>query len=73
MSSRDHALDATRTFAIWFMIVCHVARLITKSTYRFPNTTRNFSRLHPSFKQADTDASKTLDAVSKPTIKAVFT
>ena len=61
MSSRDHALDATRTFAIWFMIVCHVARLITKSTYRFPNTTHNFSRLHPSFKQADTDASKTLD------------
>ena len=61
MSSRDHALDATRTFAIWFMIVCHVARLITKSTYRFPNTTRNFSRLHPSFTQADTDASKTLD------------
>lgn len=28
---RDAALDATRTFAIWLMVACHVARLIKKS------------------------------------------
>jgi hypothetical protein len=28
--SRDSALDATRTVAIWLMIICHVARLIPK-------------------------------------------
>lgn len=28
--SRDAALDATRTFAIWLMVTCHVSRLISK-------------------------------------------
>ncbi len=28
---RDTALDATRTFAIWLMVACHVARLVSKS------------------------------------------
>jgi hypothetical protein len=28
--SRDAALDATRTFAIWLMVACHSARLISK-------------------------------------------
>ena len=58
--SRDHALDATRTFAIWFMVVCHVARLITKNGYRLPNTDTVFPKLRPPFKQADLDASNSL-------------
>ena len=28
--SRDAALDATRTVAIWLMVTCHVSRLISK-------------------------------------------
>ena len=30
--SRDAALDATRTVAIWLMVACHAARLIPRST-----------------------------------------
>jgi hypothetical protein len=29
--ARDDALDATRTFAIWLMVACHVARLAPKA------------------------------------------
>ena len=58
--SRDHALDATRTSAIWFMIVCHVSRLISSNGYRFPNTEQTFSKLRPLFNQGDINSSKSL-------------
>ena len=57
---RDHALDATRTFAIWMMVACHVARLINKKGYHFGETTDTHSNLRRTFSQLDTDASKSL-------------
>lgn len=58
--SRDHALDATRTFAIWFMILCHVARLIYKRGYQLANAEEVLPRMRPSFTVSDVDASKSL-------------
>ena len=59
--SRDHALDATRTFAIWFMIVCHVARLIYEQGYQLATSEKVLSRMRPSFKNADIDGTNTLN------------
>ena len=59
--SRDHALDATRTFAIWFMIVCHVARLIYKEGYQLTDSEDIFARMRPPFKEADLDGTNSLN------------
>ena len=59
--SRDHALDATRTAAIWFMIVCHVARLIYKDGYQFNDAEGIFPRMRPPFKKADLDGTNSLN------------
>ncbi len=59
--SRDHALDATRTFAIWFMIVCHIARLIYKEGYQLTDSEGIFARMRPSFKRADLDGTNSLN------------
>ena len=58
--SRDHALDATRTVAIWFMIVCHVARLIYKEGYQLNDSEGIFPRMRPPFKEADLDGTNSL-------------
>ena len=58
--SRDHALDATRTAAIWFMIVCHVARLIYKEGYQLNDSEGIFPRMRPPFKEADLDGTNSL-------------
>ena len=58
--SRDHALDATRTFAIWMMVACHVARLINKKGFQFGQTTETHSNLRKTFARLDTDSSKSL-------------
>ena len=59
--SRDHALDATRTFAIWFMIVCHVARLIYEQGYQLATSEKILPRMRPPFKKADIDGTNTLN------------
>ena len=58
--SRDHALDATRTFAIWMMVACHVARLINKKGFQFGETNGTYSNLKNIFSRLDTDSSKSL-------------
>ena len=58
--SRDHALDATRTFAIWLMISCHVARLINKTGFQFSGTPNVFSNLSSQFSESDIDSSASL-------------
>ena len=80
--SRDHALDATRTFAIWFMIVCHVARLIYKEGYQLTDSEGIFARMRPPFKEADLDGTNSLNieefstlfkTTSENVISALFT
>ena len=66
--SRDHALDATRTFAIWFMILCHVARLIYKRGYQFALNEDIFPRMRPIFSKADVDGSNALNREEFSTI-----
>ena len=44
--SRDHTLDATRTSAIWFMVVCRGA-LDQWNGYRIPNTDVVYASLRP--------------------------
>ena len=79
--SRDHALDATRTFAIWMMVACHVARLINKKGFQFGQTTETHSNLRRTFARLDTDSSKSLSQdefgalfpnESPETIKSLF-
>ena len=67
--SRDHALDATRTFAIWMMVACHVARLINKKGFQFGNTQETYSNLRKTFARLDVDSSKSL---SKEEFGALF-
>ena len=80
--SRDHALDATRTFAIWMMISCHVARLINKKGLQFPQTDQTFSNLRSVFAKLDKDGTKSLSVEefgslfpneSQETIQTLFT
>ena len=67
--SRDHALDATRTFAIWMMVACHVARLMNKKGFQFGTTQETYSNLRKTFARLDVDSSKSL---SKEEFGALF-